>query len=154
MQRLAGVAGIALANLDGGEARRGAGFVVPHAQHLGHAAGVERTPDLRRPGDTLEQAGFIDGLVLRRAGEDRIMAVEDGLHVDAGPFLCVVGVIAHPFAERPFRPHLARHCFALDCDLTVGWNRKARIRPAHHVDGLATQAAGEIHFADLRQRAR
>ena len=87
MQDVARVAGITLADLDRGEAGRRPGFVVPHAQHIGQAAGVERVPDLRRAGDALEQAGLVDRLVLRRAGEDRIVAVEDGLHVDVGPWL-------------------------------------------------------------------
>jgi hypothetical protein len=53
--------------------------MIPHAQHLRDAAGVERAPDLRRSGDALEQAGLVDRLVLRRAGEDRIVAEEDRL---------------------------------------------------------------------------
>src|SRR5262249_60735135 len=85
VQRLARVAGIARADLDRGEAGRGTSFVIPHAEHLGYAASLERPPDLRRPGNALEQAGFVDWLVLRRAGEDRIVPVKGRLHVDAGP---------------------------------------------------------------------
>src|SRR6266508_1826107 len=99
------VAGIALADLDDGEARGRAGLVIPYAEHFRHAAGLERGPDLRRAGDGLEQVGLVDRLVLRRAAEDRIVAIEDGLDVHVGPRLGVVGVVAHPFAERPFRPH-------------------------------------------------
>jgi hypothetical protein len=148
------VAGIALLDLDGGEASGRTGLVVPHAQHLGHAAGVERTPDLRRAGDAFEQAGLVYRLVLGRAGQDRIIAVEDGLRVDVGPLLGVVGVVAHPFAERTFPLDLTQHGFALDRNLAIGRNGKAGIGPAHHVDRLATQAAGDVHLAHLLQRAR
>ena len=64
MQRLPGVARIPLANLDRGEAGGRAGFVIPHAQHLRDAAGVERAPDLGCAGNALEQAGLVDRLVL------------------------------------------------------------------------------------------
>ena len=129
------------------------GFPIPaDAEHLGHARGVERTPDLRRAGDTLEQAGFVDRLVLRRAAQDRIVAVEDGFHVDVRPRLRVVGVVAHPFAERALRPDLAGHGLALQHDLGVSRNRETGVRPADHVDRLAAQAACDVEFADLRQR--
>src|SRR5260370_31984557 len=59
VQRLARMTRIALANLDRGEARRRAGFVVPYAEHLGHAARLERPPDLRGTGNALEQPGLI-----------------------------------------------------------------------------------------------
>src|SRR5947209_14129321 len=45
---------------------------------------------------------------------------ENGLDADERPFLRVVGVIAHPFAERTFRLCCARHRFALDGDFTIG----------------------------------
>src|SRR3982074_3569956 len=149
MQRLPRVAGIALADLDRGEAGGGAGLVIPPAQHLRDAAAIERAPDLRRAGDALEQAGLVDRFVLRRAGEDRIVAVEDRLHVDVGARLRVIGVIAHPFAERTFRPDLTGHRFAFDRDLAVGRNWEAGVGTAHHVDRLAAQPAGNIHLADL-----
>src|SRR5262249_61103702 len=101
-QGLAWVPGITLANLDHGEARGRAGLVIPHAEDLGHAAGFERSPDLGGAGDALEQAGLVDRLVLWRAAQDRIIAIKDGLDVDVGPRLRVVGIVAHPFAERSF----------------------------------------------------
>ena len=132
----------------------GPGLVVPYAKHVGDAAGIERAPDLRRAGDALEEPGLVDRLVLRRAGQDRIVAVQDGLDVDVGPILRVVRVIAHPFAERAFRLGLARHRLALDGDLAIGRDREAGIGPAHDIDRLAAQAAGDIEFAHFGQRAR
>ena len=101
------MAGIALADLNGGKARRRPGFVIPNSEHVGNAAGFERPPDLRRAGDAFEEPGFVNGLVLRRASEDRIVAVQDRLHAHERPFLRVVGVIAHPFAEWAFVRHEA-----------------------------------------------
>src|SRR5262245_42553283 len=69
VQRLARVARITLAELDRGKAGSGPGFVIPYPEHLRHAASLERAPDLRRSGDPLQQAGFVDRLVLRRAGK-------------------------------------------------------------------------------------
>ena len=109
---------------------------------------------MRRARDALEQPGLVDRLVLRRAAQDRIVAIEDGLHVDVRARLGVVGVVAHPLAERPFGPHLARHGLAFEHDLGVGRNRKAGIGPADHVDRLAAQAARDVELADRRQRAR
>src|SRR5947208_12786909 len=106
MQGVACVSGIALPNLNRTETRPGSRFVIPYADHLGHAARLERPPDLRGASNALEQPGLVDRLVLRGAGEDRIVAVEDGLHGDEGSILRVVGVVAHPLAERPFRPDL------------------------------------------------
>src|SRR5262252_1124 len=148
------MAWIALANLDRGEAGGGTGFVIPHPEHLGHPAGLERAPDLRRSGDALEQAGFIHRLVLWRVGKDGIITVEDRLDVDEGALLRVVGVVAHPLPEWPFRPDLPGDGLAFDGDFTVGRDRKAGIWAAHHVDRPATQAAGDVHLADLGQRAR
>ena len=154
VQRLPRVAGIALLDLDDGEARRRTGFVVPHAEHLRHAAGVERAPDLRGAGDALEQAGLVDRLVLRRAAQDRIVAIEDRFDVHIGARLGVVGVVAHPLAERPFRPHLPGHGLAFEHDLGVGRDREAGVGAADHVDRLAAQAAGDVELADLGQRRR
>ena len=92
--------------------------------------------------------------MLRRAGEDRIVAVEDRLHVDVRSRLRVVGVVAHPFAERTFRLDLTRHGFAFDRDLAVGRDREAGVGPAHHVDRFTAQPAGDVHLAHLGQRAR
>ena len=108
--------------------------MIPHAEHVGHAAGIERAPDLRRAGNALEETGLVDRLVLRRAGQDRIVAVQDGFDVDVGPVLGVVGVVAHPFAERAFRLGLAGHGLALDGDLAIGRDRESSIGAAHHVD--------------------
>src|SRR5262249_854196 len=76
------------------------------------------------------------------------------LYVDEGPLLRVVGVVAHPLAERPFWLYLAGHGFAFDGNLAVGRDRETGVRPAHHVERLAAQAPGDIHLAALGQRAR
>ena len=128
--------------------------MIPHAEHFGNAAGFKRAPDLRRAGDALEQAGLVNRLVLRRAGENRIFAMQDCLDVDVGPLLGVVGIVAHPLAERPFRLDLARHRFAFDCDLAISGNGEAGIGSPHHVDRLAAQPTGDLDLAHLWQRAR
>ena len=137
VQRLSRVAGIALAQLDRGEACRRPGLVIPDAEHVGNAACLERAPNLCRAGNAFEQAGLVDRFVLRRASQYRLVAVENGLDAHERPFLRVVGVIAHPVAERAFRLCRARDRFPLDRDLAIGRDRKAGIRPAHHVDWLA-----------------
>src|SRR5260370_28976196 len=119
-QRWARMTGFALANLDRVKARRGAGFVVPYADNLGPPARLERPPDLRGTGNALEQPGLIDGLVLRGAGEDRIVPVENRLHVDEGSILGVVGGVAHPLAEPAFRPDLGGQAFAFDREFPSG----------------------------------
>ena len=110
----------------------------------GRPQASERLPDLGRAGDAFEQTGLVDRLVLRRAGENRIVAVQDRLHVHVGPRHDVVGVVAHPFAERPFRLDLPGHGFAFDHDLGIGGNRKAGVRALDHFDRLAADAAGEV----------
>src|SRR5262249_15003224 len=45
VQRLARMAGIALAQLDRGETCRRPGFVIPHPAHIGNAACFQRPPD-------------------------------------------------------------------------------------------------------------
>src|SRR6516225_11327378 len=97
-------------------------------------------------------AGLVNWLVLRRASEDRIVAVKDRLHAHERPLLRVVGVVAHPFAEWAFRPGLAGNGLALDRDLAIGWNRKAGIGAAHHIDRLAAKSSRDVVFADFRQR--
>jgi hypothetical protein len=34
--------------------------VIPHPEHVRNAAGFERAPDLRRPGDAFEQTGVVN----------------------------------------------------------------------------------------------
>jgi hypothetical protein len=34
--------------------------VIPHPEHVRNAAGFERAPDLRRPGDAFEQTGLVN----------------------------------------------------------------------------------------------
>ncbi len=74
-----------------GEAGRGAGFVIPHAEHVGNAAGIKRTPYFGAPGDAFEQPGFIRGFLLRRAARYRIVAMQDGFDVEVRARHGVVG---------------------------------------------------------------
>ena len=67
VEHVARMAGIALADLDRGEARRRRPFMIPDAENVRQAAGLQGFPNLRGAGDALEQPGFIDRLVLRRA---------------------------------------------------------------------------------------
>ena len=60
--------------------------------------------------------------------------MKDCLYPYERPLLGIVGVIAHPFAERAFRPGLAGNGLAFDCDLAIGRNRKAGIGAAHDID--------------------
>ena len=92
--------------------------------------------------------------MLRRAAQNRVVAIKDRFDVDVRPRLGVVGVVAHPLAERAFLPHLAGHGLALEHDLGIGGDRKTGIGPTDHVDRLAAQTAGDIVFADLPQRRR
>src|SRR5262249_17994172 len=146
VQRLPRMAGIALSDLNGGETRRGARLVVPNTKHFRYAAGVKRPPNFGGAGNALEQTSLIDRFVLRRAADDWIIAIKDRLDVDIGPRLRVVGIVAHPFAERTFRHYLTRHRLAFNRDLAVGRDRETGIRSADHVDRLAAQAASEIVF--------
>ena len=128
--------------------------MIPDAKNIGNATGIECAPDLRRAGDALEQSGLIDRLVLRRAGQDRIVAMQDGFDVDVRPILGVVGVITHPFAKRSFRPGLARNSFAFDRDFAIGGDLKAGEGFAHDVERFAAQTVCDVIFTDFRQRAR
>src|SRR3989338_1212221 len=155
VENVARMAGITLANLDHCKAGGGASLVIPYAEDVREAAGLERLPDLGRAGDALQQPGLVHRLVLRRARKNRMVAVKDGLDVDVGTGNNVIGVIAHPFAEGPFWLDLAGHHLTLDGDLRVRWNRKAGVRALDHLDGLAPDAAGKIVFRHpLRQRTR
>src|SRR3989338_810032 len=155
VENVARMAGITLANLDHCKAGGGASLVIPYAEDVREAAGLERLPDLGRAGDALQQPGLVHRLLLRRARKNRMVAVKDGLDVDVGTGNNVIGVIAHPFAEGPFGLDLSGDHLALDGDLRVRWNRKAGVRALDHLDGLAPDAAGKIVFRHpLRQRTR
>src|SRR6266446_10057822 len=123
-----------------------------NAQYLRYAASVERTPHLRRPCDSLEQAGLVDRLVLGRTAKDRIVAVKDRFHVDIGARYGVVGVVTHPLAERAFLAHLPRHRLAFDSDLAIGRDRKPGVGTPHHVDRLRIGANHCQHHAETGRR--
>ena len=149
MERVARVPGIALPDLYHGEARRRRALVIPHAEHVRDPACVQRPPDLCGAADPLQEPGLVDGLVLRRAAQDGVVAVEDRLDVDVGARLRVVRVVAHPFSERTLGPNLAGDRLAFYRDFAVGRDRKAGVRPADDVDRLAAYAAGDVELADL-----
>src|SRR3989338_9720881 len=107
------MAGIALLNGDDVKKSAAADLVAPDPPDIGDARLFDLVPDhggaeyaeskiiARRPG----------GL---RAGQDRIVAMEQGLHMDHGVAhgsQAVVGVIARPLAERPLLLRLAGDAF-------------------------------------------
>src|SRR5205085_9591032 len=73
VEHVAGVAGVALPDLDRREARGGAALVIPHAEDAGETRSLQRLPDLGRPRDSLQESGLVDWLVLGSAGQDRIV---------------------------------------------------------------------------------
>src|SRR5262245_24062208 len=151
---MACMARIALADLYNREARRRPRLVVPHAQDLGYTGGRKRAPNSCCGGDAFEETGLVHWLVLRRAAEDWVIAIENGLHVQIRPLLRIDGVVSHPFTERALRQQLAGNRLALNGNLAIGWYRKARIRASHHVDRLAAQPPSDVELTDLGRRTR
>src|SRR5215510_7342154 len=56
----------------------------------------------------------------------------------------VIRIVAHPFAERPFRPRLTRNGFTLEDNFCIGRNRKSGKRSLDNIHRLTPDTAGEI----------
>jgi len=137
MQRLPGVAGIALPDLMA--VKRVAVRLVFTRPALGNAAGVECAPDLRCAAMPFEQAVSSTGLCC--GAQVRIgCAMKDGLDVDVGRS-CVSSEMSPSIAERAFGLDLARHRLALDRDLAIP-ESGSRCRDRAPRRSLAAQAAG------------
>jgi len=155
MQHVAGMTGIALFDLDSSEARRRTTLMVPDAFNIRQAAGFQCTPDFGGARNAFQQAGFVDRFVLRRAADDRFVAMQDRLDFDIGTRHRVIRVIPHPFAERAFLFNLARPGYTFDGNFGIGGNWEAGIRAGDTFDGFTAQATSKIKLADaFRKRAR
>jgi len=129
--------------------------VIPNTKDVWEPAGFESFPHFRGAGDAFEQTGFIHRLMLRGTGKNRIIAVQNGFHIEVRPRHHVVGIISHPFAEGAFGLALAGHGFAFDDDLGVSGKWKAGERAFDYFDGFAADTAGKIILGHTaRQRAR
>ena len=88
----------------------------------------------------------IEGVVVRRhrrdrAHQDRVVAVHQRVDADRGLEIAAAGVIAGPFAERPFLDLVVGMDEALEGDLRVRRHRQAGLRHVDDLDRLAEDAA-------------
>src|SRR3954464_12228094 len=100
----------------------------PHALHLRDSGGLKLIP--YRAG-TIGPA--VEGIIIRRnAGDgthkDGIVAMHEGLDADCGLFLQASGVIAGPFAERPFLNEIVRMHESFERYFRMRWNWQPRPR--------------------------
>ena len=91
--------------------------------------------------------------MLRRARENRIVAVKDGLHIDVRTGYDVVGVISHPLPKGPLGLRLAGNHLAFDSDFRICRDWKTGIRTLDDLHRLSPDSAREIILRDpLRKR--
>src|SRR5258708_1202447 len=124
------MAPVKLLDRDGEPKPAAAGLMRPHAFDLRDARGLQLIP--HRAGAV---GAAIEGIIVgRHAGnpphQNGILPGHEGFEWDAGLFLQPAGVIAGPFAERPFGDQITRMHEAFEGDFGVGGNGKAGARPA------------------------
>ena len=107
----------------------------------------EMIPDAR--GKQRDAVALGDRQERRVAEQDRIVAVQDSLHAHDA-LVAAMGVVARPFAERPFgvRLFFGRRHFAFDDDLRRRRHRQAGEGRAQDFQRRAAQRAGVFVFAD------
>ncbi len=155
VSRLDGVPRVALLDRDAEQQPCGADFVRPGCGHVRHT-GLDDV--LAHDGGAGERAIARDLVrwALRRAPEqDRIVPMIDRFDVHHGLLADIAPVVAHPFAERPFRLDVARLDEPLNDDLGVGRYRQTGDRCLDDIDRFPTDAADDVVLANaIRHLAR
>src|SRR5262249_19129661 len=123
-----------------------AGLVRPHTLHFRHARSFELIPDR-----AAAIGAAIEGVVVGRDARDgaeqyRAIAVHEAFDTNGRLLLETAGVVAGPFAERPFINAMVGRDVTLERDLGICWNRQPGDRAVDDLDRLAEQPAGGIVF--------
>ena len=135
------------------EHARAADLVAPHLLHARHAGIGDVLLDGGRAHHRAVARHLVGTAAHRRHAEhDRIVAVVDRLDVEHRDLAHAAGIVAGPFAERPFRMRAVGRHVAFEHDLGVGREGQAGDLAAHHLDRFAAQAADEVELEHAVRR--
>src|SRR5262245_59855102 len=123
MAGLLGMAGIALVDGDGEQEPRVTDLVRPGRRHPRHARLLDILAQQRRADHGAIATNLVRRTLRHAAEQYRIVAIVDSLDVEHGFGPQVAGVIAGPFAERPFDTLVIRLDKTLEHDLGIGRDR-------------------------------
>ena len=123
-----------------------AGLVRPHALHARNAGRFELVPHR-----AAAVGAEIERVVVRRhrrdrAHQDRVVAIHQRVDPDRRLEIAAAGVVAGPFAERPFLDLVVGMDEAFEGDLRIGRHRQAGLRHVDDLDRLAEDAAGGLQL--------